>query len=192
VRRAAQEWERRVRPHFDFLVERGFGFDHVEDHWWATSAFYLSPSLGIEVTRSVEFDRVEVTLLRHVDGRLPEPEIWVTDRPLNRVLFDNVLIARAPELAEDLPAGLSDEAVEKQLGLWAKLVRTVAADFLDGDGAAIAEAEQVIRRRVADDPQELTIWLPSDASQADERRAREEAERTTPPDVRVVVRRYAR
>ena len=192
--RAAKAWERRVREHFDFLVEHGFRFDRVEASSWATTAFYLSPTLGLEMTRSVEFNRVEITLLRLVHGELPEYEVWVTDSPLNRVLFDNVLIARAPELDEASRGlkGLSSDEEDKQLRFWADALRSVAPDFLDGDDAALREGEQVVRQRVAENPQELTIWLPGDASQAEEDRAREEARQTAPPNVEVSVRRYHR
>jgi hypothetical protein len=194
VARAAKAWERRVREHFDFLVEHGFRFDRVEASSWATTAFYLSPTLGLEMTRSVEFNRVEITLLRLVHGELPEYEVWVTDSPLNRVLFDNVLIARAPELDEASRGlkGLSSDEEDKQLRFWADALRSVAPDFLDGDDAALREGEQVVRQRVAENPQELTIWLPGDASQAEEDRAREEARQTAPPNVEVSVRRYHR
>ena len=192
MHRAAKGWERRVRAHFDFVLDSGFRYDHVDHDSWATTAVYRSSALGVEVTRSVEFRRVEIALLRLVDGQVPEPEVWVTDRPINRALFDNVLLARAPNLAEQLPTGLSEREVDAQLRLWAELLRSVAPDFLQGDDTAIREAEQVVRRRVAENPQELTIWLPSDASASEEASAREEAERTTPGEVRIVVRRYAR
>jgi hypothetical protein len=194
VARAAKAWERRVREHFDFLVEHGFRFDRVEASSWATTAFYLSPTLVLEMTRSVEFDRVEITLLRLVHGELPEYEVWVTDSPRNRVLFDNVLIARALELDEASRAlkGLSSDEEDKQLRFWADALRSVAPDFLDGDDAALREGEQVVRQRVAENPQELTIWVPGDASQAEEDRAREEARQTAPPNVEVSVRRYRR
>jgi hypothetical protein len=194
VARAAKAWERRVREHFDFLVEHGFRFDHVKASTWATTALYLSPTLGLEVTRSVEFDRVELELIRLVGGELPEYEVWITDTPRNRVLFDNVLIARAPELDEASQAlgGLSKGDEEKQLRFWADALRSVAPDFLDGDDAPLREGERVIRQRVAENPQELTIWLPSDASQEEEDRARDEARQTAPPNVEVSVRRYRR
>jgi hypothetical protein len=194
VARAANAWERQVREHFDFLVEHGFRFDHVEEKWWATTARYLSGTLGLEVTRSVEFNRVEISLLRLVDGKLPEHEVWVTDSPRNRVLFDNVLIARSPELDEESRAlkGLSSEEKEKQLRFWADALRSVAPDFLDGDDAALRDGEQVVRQRVAENPQELTIWLPGDASQEEENRAREEARQAAPPNVEISVRRYRR
>jgi hypothetical protein len=194
VARAAKAWERRVRGHFDFLVEHGFRFERVETNAWATTAVYLSPALGLEVTRSVEFDRVEIELIRLVEGELPEYEVWVTDGPRNRVLFDNVLIARAPELDEASRAlsGLSTEDEETQLRFWADALRSVAPDFLEGDDAPLREGEQVVRQRVVENPQELTIWLPSDASQEEEDRAREEARQTAPPNVEVSVRRYRR
>ncbi len=194
VARAAKAWERRVREHFDFLVEHGFRFDHVQASSWATTALYLSPALGLEVTRSVEFDRVELELIRLVEGKLPEHEVWVTDSTLNRVLFDNVLIARAPELDEASRTlkGLSSEDEVKQLRFWADALRSVAPDFLDGDDAPLRDGEQVVRQRVADNPQELTIWLPSDASQEEEDRAHDEARRTAPPNVEISVRRYRR
>jgi hypothetical protein len=194
VARAAKGWERLVRGQFDFLVEHGFRYDHVEEKWWATTARYLSPTLGLEVTRSVEFDRVEISLLRLVDGELPEYEVWVTDSPRNRVLFDNVLIARSPELDEVSRTlkGLSSEEEEKQLRFWADALRRVAPDFLEGDDAALRDGEQVVRQRVAANPQELTIWLPGDASQKEEDRAREKARQTAPPNVVISVRRYGR
>jgi len=194
VARIDKAWESRVREHFDFLVEHGFRFDHVEASTWATTAVYLSSVLGLEVTRSVEFERVEIELVRLTDGALPEHEVWVTDNPLNRILFDNVLIARAPELDEASRTlkGLSNEDEGKQLRFWADALRSVAPDFLAGDDAALREGDQVIRQRVAENPQELTIWVPSDASQEEEDRAREEASQSAPPNVKVSVRRYRR
>jgi hypothetical protein len=187
-----KEWELLVGQHFDFLSDFGFRLDHVDEKWWATSAVYLSDLLGIEVTRSMEFGRVEVTLLRLVDGKSPEVEVWLREHPLDRVLFDNVLEARAPELLGDLPSGLANEEVEKQLRRYGELLRTVVPDFLEGGDAALEEGEAFIRKRAAANPQELTVWLPSDASEADETEARAKAERTTPPEVRIVVRRYSR
>jgi hypothetical protein len=192
VSRAAKEWEAAVKPHFDFLTGYGFRLDHVDDKWWATTAVYISTTLGILVTRSVEFDRVELTLMRLVEEQVPEPEVWVTDRRLDRVLFDNVLEARRPDLLDQLPTGVAKEAAEDQLRLYAELLRTIVPDFLEGSDAAMAEGERVIRERIDANPQELTIWLPADAPEEDEARAKAKAERLSPPEVRIVVRRYAR
>jgi hypothetical protein len=161
VVRAAKRWKASVKKHFDFLTDYGFRFDHVEDKWWATTAVYLSAALGVEVTRSVEFDRLEISLLRLVEGQAPEVEVWVTDRPLNRVLFDNVLEARGSDLLGQIPTGLSQRVVEEQLRLDAELLRTLVGDFLKGSDAALLEGERVIRERVSTNPQEVTIWLPA-------------------------------
>jgi hypothetical protein len=186
------QWESLVHRHFGFLSEFGFRLDHVDEKWWATSAVYLSDVLGVEVTRSVEFRRVELTLMRLVDAKPPEVEVWLGETRLNRVLFDNVLEARAPEQLRSLASGLSDDEVEEQLRHYGELVRMVVPDFLKGSDAALLEGEAVIRKRVDTNPQELTVWLPSDASEAEEANARAKAERTTPPEVRVVVKRYSR
>ena len=187
-----KQWAALVGRHFTFLGEVGFRLDHIEEKWWATSAVYRSDALGLEVTRSVEFGRVELTLLRLVDGELPEVEVWVSEAPLNRVLFDNVLEARQPELLHELGNGLSEGEVEAQLARYAELLRNVVPDFLEGSDAALVEGDAVIRERVKANPQELTVWLPSDASEAEEADARAKAERTSPPEVRTSVRRYAR
>ena len=187
-----KQWGSLVKQHFDFLSNFGFRLDYVDEKWWATTAVYLSDVLGVEVTRSVEFNRVELTLLRLVDAKPPEVEVWLSEHPLNRVLFDNILEARAPEQLRDLPRGLSDEEVEQQLRCYAELLRTVVPDFLEGGDGAFFEGEAVIRKRAEANPQELTVWLPSDASEADEADARARAQRTTPPEVRIVVKRYSR
>ena len=187
-----KQWGTEVDRHFAYLGEYGFRLDHVEDKWWATRAVYLSPRLGLEIVRSVEFRRVEIELLRLVNGEAPEVQVWVTDRPIDRVLLDNVVEARAPDLLAYVPGGLSRGAVKKQLRWYAELLPSLVPDFLAGGDAALVEAERVIRARVAGSPQELTIWLPSDASPAEEAAARAEAERTTPSSVQVVVKRYDR
>jgi hypothetical protein len=105
-----------------------------------------------------------------------------------------VLIARDPELdqASQALGGLSKVDELKQLRFWADALRSVAPDFLDGDDAPLRDGEQVVRQRVAENPQELTICLPSDASQEEEDRARDKAKQTAPPNVEVSVRRYRR
>ena len=54
------------------------------------------------------------------------------DGPMNMMLFDNVLIARAPHLAEELPSGLSESDVETQLRFWAEQLRWWRPSFCEG------------------------------------------------------------
>jgi hypothetical protein len=93
---------------------------------------FRSEKLGIEVARSVEFDRVEINLLRLVGRQAPEQEVWVTDRPINRILFDNVLEARGSDFLGQIPTGLSRPVIEEQLRLYAELLRTVVPGLPQG------------------------------------------------------------
>ena len=105
------------------------------------------------------------------------------------MLFDDVLEARQPELLHELGNRLSEEEVEAQLARYAEPVRNVVPDFFEGSDAALLEGEAVIRERVKTNPQELTVWLRSEASEAEEAHARAEAERTSRPEVRISIRR---
>jgi hypothetical protein len=66
--REAKEWERRVRKHFDLLLDHGFAFGGVDDSsFWETGAIYHGGRVGIEID-----------LIRLRNGRLPEPQVWPT------------------------------------------------------------------------------------------------------------------
>lgn len=190
--REAKKWERRVRKHFDFLLDHGYAFGGVDDSSsWQTDALYLGGRIGIEIADSRETNRVEIDLIRLHDGGLPEPQIWVTDAPIDRTLLDNVIEARRHASLTELEA-LSSRTVDEQLETWARLLKEVAPEVLRGDDAPIADAESVVRARVAEHPQQIIVWLPHDASDEHEREARGNAERNAPDGVTVQVRRYQR
>ena len=191
------DWERLVRPHFDFLIEYGFEIDPrlASSEWYATEVVYRSERSAVIVTRSVEFDRVELELARLRGSKLPPTMVFVSaGKRIDQNLFDNVLEARAPERlrAASRATGLRKHQVERQLRMWASLLRDTAPDFLAGSMAALDEAEEIVRRRVRAEPQEVTVWLPADASDAEEEEALREARRDSPQGVQVVVRRYSR
>jgi hypothetical protein len=58
--------------------------------------------------------------------------------------------------------------------------------------SAIDEAAEIIRARVREHPQELTIWLPDNAPAGTEAAQAERARSDVPPEVGVKVRRYWR
>ncbi len=193
--RAEVTWQRTVAPHFDFLTEHGFRPLPTKDgSFWATSCHYGSATAAVEVTRSNEFRRVEVSLIRLVDGAIPPYPIWVTSEPLHHTLLDNVLEACQSPMLNDsaLAYGLGARDIQRQLVFWADALRIVAPEFLAGDLSAIDEAEDVIRARVAEHPQEIVTWLPDDASQDDESAAMEQMRIEVPPEVSVTTRRYRR
>lgn len=89
-----------VEEHFDFLVERGFRLTDVDYSTWTISVTYGSATSAVQVSKSNEFIRSEVHLVRLVDGKLPPYPIWVTEARIDWTLLDNVLEARAPGLLE--------------------------------------------------------------------------------------------
>lgn len=191
-----KDWERLVRPYFDFLADHGFArapeFDSSDV--WTTSVVYASARHAVRVTYSVEFSRAEVEIVRLREGAFPDPMIFYDDAaPFDQTLLDNVVLARAPQrVADTQHAGLRQEELKTQLASWATLLREVAPDFLAGADAAFDDARMVVRRRVEQDPQQVTLWLPEHADSQEEADAVSETRSTVPPHVDVVVRRYRR
>jgi hypothetical protein len=69
-----ETWRAQVTAHFSFLeATYGFHFASVDGaSWWQTTVRYDSPTLAVRIDKSVEFERVEVWLIRLVDGQLPD------------------------------------------------------------------------------------------------------------------------
>jgi hypothetical protein len=88
--------------------------------------------------------------------------------------------------------GLGDSQLDDQLRFWARVLREVAGDFLAGSFAPLDEAATLVRRRVAGNPQQAQVWIPSDAPAGAEAEQAAEIRGTVPPHVRVSVRRYRR
>jgi hypothetical protein len=173
---AHAKWQRAVGRYFDFLSEHGFESDADGGYSepYGTAVAYRSEVSEVVVTRSVEFDRVEVQLGRLVDGDRPEPAIFFSeDAPLNGTLLDNVVEARAPERLGEIQqvTGLSNARVEQGLELWSRLLRDAAPDFLAGDDAVFEEAKEIIRQRVSEHPEKVEVWLPDTASSREASRA---------------------
>lgn len=191
--REGERWRATVDQYFGFLRGAGFTRVDVEDAtWWATSVTYSADTVALRISSSREFNRVEVDLIRLVDHAVPEYPVWITDAPLNWMLLDNVIEARRPDLLPRVRAGkgLSTKAARAQLELAAALVREVTPDFLTGETAAIDDGSRIVRARVREHPQELTVHLPASAS-ADELAAETaRARASAPPGVGVEVRRY--
>jgi hypothetical protein len=187
-------WRRVVQPHFRFLEDAGFRCapDLGDTGTWRTRVVYVADQRAVAVDYSVEFERVEVWLLRLADGQLPEPQVWVTDAPIAHVRLDNVLHARDPERYEAQRAltRLSDDALDSQLAAGAAALREVAADFVAGSLAAIDDAERVIRAQIQEHPQQLTIHLPDGATADEEREAIDRVRARVPPNVGIVAQRY--
>jgi hypothetical protein len=142
-----EEWKAQVAAHFGYLEsEYGFHFVSVDgSNWWGTVVRYQSSLLQVMIDRSVESDSVELTLIRLVDGKVPEDLNF--GMPVNLVCFLPALNKRAPEEHEQLRAlkGLSDEQVEHSLALHADALRTYLDDVLRGNLTVFDEETE--RRR---------------------------------------------
>lgn len=191
----AAKWLKAVDPYFGFLTGQGFGSRDLDDSsFWSIWAQYRSETSAIRISKSNEFVRAEVHLIRLVNGEVPPYPIWITDDRIDWTLLDNVVEARQPDLMREVTRlrGLKPSELDEQLHFWAQVLRDVAGDFLAGDFAPLDEAGAIVRARVADSPQSVQVWLPDDAphgADADEAAA---VAATVPPEVTVSVRRYRR
>lgn len=191
----ARQWRQLVEPHFGFLIDSGFNEIDLDDSsWWATSMLFRSGIAAVRVELNSEFGRVEVQLIRLVDGAVPDYPIWITSERVDWVLLDDVIEARRPELISAVRAqkGLKPGAADAQLQFWARALLEIAPEFLTGDLSAIDDGAAIVRQRVADHPQELTVWSPHDATAADEEAAARRVAEDLPPEVNLVRRRYFR
>jgi hypothetical protein len=185
-----EAWARCVSRHFAFLEEHGFRVapDLGYSSWHCTRAVYISETSAVEVDRSVEYQRAEVTLARLRAGKLPPGQVFVTGEPFDEVLVDNVLETRAPGRPrwQTVPG----RTYEEQLAYWAQTLRRVLPDFLEGDLSAIDDGERGVRDRMAGKRQQASILLPHDATRQQEQNALRRERAQVPPEVDVVVRRY--
>ncbi|HEU4783181.1 MAG TPA: hypothetical protein VFS83_07575 [Ktedonobacterales bacterium] len=173
LREREEVWKAQVADHFGFLeTTYGFHFANVDgSSWWQTTVRYDSPLLAVRIDNSVEFERVEVWLIRLVDGQLPEYPIFINpDTPFNYVILDRALQVRAPQEAEGLLElkGLEDEQVERSLVFLADALRVYCDDVLRGDFAIFDIIAVQIHQEVQEHPQEVRIILPDTAASGEE------------------------
>ena len=111
----AESWRHVVEPHFRFLGDFGFPLTqlHGSSPWerWVQCTSTVS---AFRVTRSVDHRRVEVVLLRRVNGQDPPYSTGTVRGVGYRALFDDVLEARGQTAFE--VQGLDPQAVHRQLG----------------------------------------------------------------------------
>lgn len=190
------EWQAKVQAHFGFLEsEYGFRVASVEEHgWWLIRVIYQSATTAVYVDRNVEFNRVEVSLARLVNGKPPEITVFVTPNvTLNQFLLDNLLRLRAPLVQDEYLtlAGLNDEQIETSLAFLAAAVKEDAADVLHGDFTVFAALEAVVKERARQSPPQITLHttLETPAEQTEKLVASLQSHY---PDVPVGVQKYVR
>ena len=192
----AQTWQAQVDRHFAYLRTTYDFRITITDatSFWVTRVVYQSDVAAIAVDRSIEFERVELSVIRLVEGRLPEYPIFVLpDTVINQTLFDNILTIRNPHLLDQLDElmGLDDEHIETSLAFLARSLEEILPDLLKGDLSVFEAVDGLIKERAKAHPPIITVILPESATADQEAAAIEEA-RTGSPGVQVVARRYRR
>jgi hypothetical protein len=166
-------WKSQVAAHFGFLeTTYGFHFAQVDgSDWWETSVRYDSPLLAIKIDKSAEFLRVELCLIRLVDGQMPEYPIFINpDTPIFYVFIGKVLEERAPREAEKLRklTGISDEEVERSLAFLAQALPAYCDDVLRGDFSICDMIADKMHQQAREHPQGIRVILPNTSQPGDE------------------------
>jgi hypothetical protein len=189
-----KQWAEQVERHFGFLARHGFTVTDIDaSTWWQVQVTYRSPRSAVAVIRSVEFQRVEVQLMRLVDGELPEYPIFVVDSvSVNTFHADDLLGLRLDGADEVLASqhGLEPQEVEAQLAFWSEVLRDYGGDLLGGDLSVLDALEQMVRDRARQHRQKVVVWLPESASADEEAHAVDATRATIPDGVAIVARRY--
>ena len=188
------KWAEQVARHFGFVTEYGFVRTDVDAATpWEVRATYRAQGCALAVIRSHEFQRVEVQLMRLVDGQLPAYPIFIVDAvAVDTFYLDELLALRRPGAQEFVTRqrGLSAEEIEAQLVFWSGTLREYGQDFLAGDLRVLDELEQIVRNRAGQHRPEVVVWLPGGATAEDEARAVERARTGIPEGVIITTRRY--
>ncbi len=195
-RAKAEAWQEKVDRHFAYLrATYGFRITSADaSSGWVTRVVYQTDMAAVCVDRSIEFERVELSVMRLVDGRLPEYPVFILpDTVINETLFDNILTIRNPRLLDQLHElkGLDDDHIEASLAFLARTLEEIMPDFLTDDLSIFKEVDELIKERVKAHPPTITIYLPEDATAEHETATVEEARKSS-SGIQVVTRRYRR
>jgi len=187
----AADWATLVAYHFRYLKRWGFQLSGADATVWEEHATFRSNLCAIDVIKDYQGPRVEVELMRLVDGELPEPEVFVVDSErVNRFYVDELIKLRQAD-GEDALARLAGMSTfDDQLKFFAAALRRVGADFLAGDLGVLDELERRIRTRVREHPQRVGVFLPDTAGDAEQSAAVALVRRTVPAEIDVRAGRY--
>ena len=116
---------------------------------WETRVIYQTEKTAIYVDRSLEYFRVEVWLVRLIDGALPPDVSIKPDTVLHQFLLDDLLALRgSPLLPNPEPMkGLDNEQIEISLESLARALKEYAGDILEGDFSFFVSLEERVKRR---------------------------------------------
>jgi hypothetical protein len=103
----------------------------------------------------------------------------------------NVARFRAPELMNEIitTVGLSDEAIERRLVLFARALREYGDDLLRGDFSQIGQQRASMYDDAPPRAPVITVWMPEGTEKAQREKWMAEVRRRS-PDIRVIYRTY--
>jgi len=192
------EWSAMVAPYLEFLVEKGFRALLVRDEpnlaAWGPRVRYVDSMVGVELHCSLEFDCVDTSIIRLVDGELPAYPIFINDGDDIRWFhLDGLLGIVDPQRSRDPAArgGLDRDSLERQLAFIASALKDLADDLLDPSAPPFAARQRQVHEQVRADPPKVTIHVPAEAT-TDEIDELVERSKESYPDVGVEVHRYER
>jgi hypothetical protein len=146
IQARADEWQSFVTPYFGYLeTDYGFRVTQVDaSSPWLVRMIYQTATTAIYVDCNFEFLRVEVSLVRLLDGELPPYPVFIRhDTVMHEFLLDNLLNIRAPHLMSEIweSKGLGEGKVRQSLKLFGPALNDYAADVLRGDFSIFATLE---------------------------------------------------
>lgn len=192
-----ETWEALVDPYFRSLRTDYHCViaDRSDEDWWSTRIVYQNTTTAAEISYSVEFERVEVQLVRLVGEQRPPYPIFIAEQSLlHHFLLDSLLRLRAPELLRSMQPKFSLEPhdVPVQLSLWSAALKEFGADVLRGDFSVFDVLESDLRDHVRRNPEQLQVWVPRNAGDAAEDDRSLARVRRMHPAIPGVVREYSR
>lgn len=192
------EWVEMVRPHFAFLIGRGFRAVPVQVDpalaVWGPRMQYLSDSIGVQLHCSVEFDRVEAKIIRLLDAQVPKYPIFVKDGDrVHWFHLDGLLALCDPDRAVLSTAltGLDEESLQHQLAFIADALSELAGDLLDARSSTLDREQENMHEHARAHPPTIRVEVAVDAS-ADEVAQLVSNARESFPGIDVQVHRYRR
>jgi len=154
-------WQELVERYLGVLFEQyGFALTKAHSWVWDTSVEYATAVTTLEVARSLEFNEVEAQVQRKPDWILPGQPVYTTmNFTHGPVSMRELVRLQAPSREPELTAlqGLTAEAIEGRLTLFAAVLTEYGQDLLAGDFLQLAEQRAVW---FADRERVITLWIP--------------------------------
>jgi transposase-like protein len=187
----AADWAARVSIAFRYLKRCGFRFNGAEATIWEERATYRSDRSAVSVVKDYQGPRVEVELMRLVDGELPPIEVFIVEsQPVNRFYVDELIRLRAPDGEAVVARLVNLPTFEDQLTFLAAALRRHGRDFLAGDLSVFDDLERIVRDEVREHPQQVSVFLPDTAGDAEQADAVALVRLVVPDEVAIVAGRY--